>query len=181
MLRTSLHKARGGVGPWARALAAGLTLSAALVSTGAASTTLQLDLDGLVRYADCVVQGTVVSVWSDWNAEGTQIYTDVVLDVSRSEGECVDAGAITRTVRMLGGVVDDIAMVVDGAPEMTAGEEVVLFLYEDSELLVPIVALERGKFTVSREGSQTQITNVLVGSFDRDTFWNTVTEIQEGR
>ena len=181
MSHTSLPHGPGGLGPWARALAAGLTLTATLVSTGAASTTLSLDLDGLVRYADCVVEGTVVSVRSDWNAEGTQIYTDVVLDVSRSEGDCADAGAITRTIRMLGGTVDDTAMVVDGAPTMNEGEQVVLFLHEDPELFVPIVALERGKFTVAADAIGTQITNDLVGSFDRDTFWNTVTEIQEGR
>ena len=122
MPHTSLPQGPCGLAPWARALAAGLTLTATLVSTGAASTTLSLDLDGLVRYADCVVEGTVVSVRSDWNAEGTQIYTDVVLDVSRSEGDCADAGAITRTIRMLGGTVDDTAMVVDGAPTMNEGE-----------------------------------------------------------
>lgn len=166
----------------ARALTGGLTLSVAVACTTAASTVLPLDLSGLTELADCVVEANVISVSSGWNDARTAIQTDVELEVLRSEGSCAPNGATTRSVRLLGGIVDDIVMNVDGAPTLTEGERVVLFLQEDPSLFVPIVALDRGKFTVTQNSAGAlRIENDLVGEFDRDTFWDTVTRIQEGR
>ena len=81
------------------------------------------DVD-LARASAAAVHGRVVAIESSWDADA--IYTHVTLDVLQAWGL---AGSPARVVvKQLGGVVDDVALLIGGQARFESGEEVFLFL-----------------------------------------------------
>ncbi len=146
------------------AIALGLTVGFVLPAffpslrgSSQAGTALRLSLEDTFERSDVVVEGRVHSATSGEDAEGL-IYTDWVLRADRSYwGEVGE----TFTVRLPGGVLSTgKGMVVPGMPRLTVGEDVVLFLGEESPMGMRLpTGLSQGKFRIvtSTSGDRTAI------------------------
>lgn len=140
-----------------RGLIVSLVIVALLSGCAAnAPATLNIDLSGgapsmekiefadLVRGADRIVVGEVVSAESAWNAEKTAIFTTVRLRVSEAAKGSKPGDIL---LRVEGGQVGDIAQAVSGGLSFVQGEQVVLFLKEQFVLcgLQGVYPVEGGK------------------------------------
>lgn len=115
-----------------------------------ATSVIAPEFDQLVGGADYVVRATVKSVTSEWRVSGGQrhIFTKVELAVSE---------VITGTppnplvLDMLGGVVGDEELRVEGTPKFKVGEESVLFVQANGRQYYPLVGIMHGKYPVMRD------------------------------
>jgi hypothetical protein len=115
-----------------------------------ATSVIAPEFDQLVGDADYVVRATVKSVTSEWRVSGGQrhIFTKVELAVSE---------VITGTppqplvLDMLGGVVGDEELRVEGTPKFKVGEESVLFVQANGRQFYPLVGIMHGKYPVMRD------------------------------
>ena len=139
-------------------LVAGILLAGA----GARATSMvPLDLKALVQRADRVVLGTVVSSESHWTGGHNAIYTDAVVRIERVYKGAVVAGQ-TVVVRREGGSVDGIAMRVFGSPELSPGEQAVVFL-EARGGANYVVGMAQGKWHVAVENGKKMVHADLSG------------------
>jgi len=121
-------------------------LGAALPAPAAlASTALPATVEGLARASDAVVRGTVEASASRFTADGRQIYTFAEI---RTAAVWRGTAPTRAVVRVPGGAVGDVGMLVPGAPRFTPGEEVVLFLRRAGAVHL-LVGLAQGKFAVT--------------------------------
>lgn len=94
--------------------------------------------------------------------EGDQIFT--YIDVGVREPLKGGGRADTVTLKLYGGEVDGVRTRVVGAPCLSAGEEVVLFLRPNSATTYGVVELAQGKFRVTRaENGTAQVERDLTG------------------
>ena len=99
-----------------------------IFSGGAQAQMLKMSLEELTDGADSIVVGTVVSSSSHWNADLTNIYTEVVISVEDTlKGP---TGKNTITIIVPGGTVGEITQSLEDTPVFEAGEKVGLFLEE---------------------------------------------------
>src|SRR5262245_59846570 len=80
----------------------------------------------LTESAVAVVVGEVTAIASHWDPADQQISTYVTLDVGEVVRGAVGTGPLT--IRQMGGVVGGLHAWVDGSPEFSVGERVLLFL-----------------------------------------------------
>ena len=99
-----------------------------IFSGGAQALMLKMTLEELTAGADSVLVGTVVSSTSNWNADHTNIYTEVV--VSITDVLKGDTGENTVTVILPGGTVGETWQWVEDQPVFKVGENAGLFLEE---------------------------------------------------
>lgn len=128
-----------------------------LRTSSQAGTALRMDLDEAFSRADLAIEGTVVQGSSGETAKG-EIYTDWKIDVSRTYW---GRNEQERTIRLPGGVLaDGRGTVIPGMPRLALGEEVVLFLTDESDegFRVP-VGLSQGKYRIvtAADGSRTAV------------------------
>ena len=89
------------------------------------STFLKVDIPTLRKMSEAVVKARVVEVRSSWNAEGSAIFTYATLEVKgRLTGQAEDQ----LVVRIPGGTVGNFTSIMEGAPELTVGDDVVAFI-----------------------------------------------------
>ena len=130
-------------------LCAAILFAAALfvrpLATADAGTALSLDVPDLAERADLIVEGHVLDARSEVT-EGGLIVT--AWDVSVERLFHGDAPSVV-TLRLPGGVVGSIGMVIPGMPEMAPGEDVLLFVTEESHagFRMPI-GLGQGKYRI---------------------------------
>jgi hypothetical protein len=149
-------------------LAAFVVIVVAVGAIPAESTTVRsMDVTGLSRAAASVVEGYVVGTRCAWNEEHTQIYTYVTLDVTDVYAGNTRVGVME--IRLLGGAVGDTTMIIPGAPGFAKDEHLVLFLYDDPGLYIPVVGLRQGKlsFMVDQKTGLEVVGNSPVGFFDK--------------
>ena len=121
-----------------------------------ASVVEPMSVEELARVADVVVVGTVVSRRSRYDdpPRSDRIVSDVVVRVTRTIRGASDPEVVVTTP---GGVVEGRGQLVTGAPVLTPGEEVVLFLHPARPTSVGprrmVVGLSQGLFLVRREPS----------------------------
>jgi hypothetical protein len=117
-----------------------------------ASTFLQVDLPTLKRMSESVVQAKVVDIRSEWNAEGSAIFTFVTLDV---KGRLHGTAANQLVVRVPGGTVGDFTSEMEGAPQFHRGDNVVAFIarWYDGAPMVAGYAQGLSKVNVDRTGN----------------------------
>jgi len=122
------------------------------VSTAVASTFLQVDLPTLKRMSESVVNAKVVDMRSEWNAEGSAIFTYVTLDV---KGRLHGTAANQIVVRVPGGTVGDFTSEMEGAPQFHRGDNVVAFIarWYDGVPMVAGYAQGLSKVNVDRTGN----------------------------
>ena len=131
-------------------LCAAILFAAALfvrpLATADAGTALSLDVPDLAARADLIVEGRVLDARSEVGPGGL-IVTAWDVSVERLfHGEATNV----VTIRLPGGVVGSIGMVIPGMPTMVPGEDVLLFVTEESHagFRMPI-GLGQGKFRIA--------------------------------
>jgi hypothetical protein len=147
-----------------------------------AGTTLRrMDVTSLSQTAARVVEGDVIETRCAWNPERTQIYTYITLEVTEVYAGKAELGRME--IRLLGGAVDDTAMIIPGAPGFAKGEHTVLFLYDNPQLYFPIVGLYQGKFSflVDPKTGLEVVGNPQVGFFDKQELRSLVIRARERR
>ncbi len=138
-----------------RAIQSKLTLPALLVALTAAvaplsaTSVLNVNFDRLSQIARHVISGQVVSINPERGTNG-YIYSNVSIRVDRAVPQQL-AGA-EYTFKMIGGVMDGKRMFIEGMPQFTVGQEVVLFLNaNESSVLGPTVGVWQGVFFVEKD------------------------------
>lgn len=138
----------------------------------------QATIDQLTRGAGVIVEGQVAAVDAAWNADHTRIYTTVRLDVARFHKG--DAGQKTLDIRLLGGTVGDMALVVVGQPTFTPGESVFLFLNPNFEARdVPVVGRSDGIFRVTIDALGREALVSPTGTFTRGDVVTTIRNVMQ--
>ena len=143
---------------WARRQRRLLVAALALLTAACAfaTTYAELTLDELTTRAETAFYGTV----SEVNVEERDgdPYTVVTFDVTRAlTGELGE----TATLAFLGGTLDDgRSLVVTGMPQLSLGEEVIVFAY-DAPYYSPIVGFSQGLWRLSEEGFRDETGRVL--------------------
>ncbi|MCY1074575.1 matrixin family metalloprotease [Archangium lansingense] len=131
-----------------------------LPPTVQASTLMALDVPALTRGSEWVIHGRVVQATSRSLQGSGRIVTDVEVAVA----EVLLGSVPSPSVRIVlpGGTVGDLRQHVSGAPELTPGEEVVLFLAPGTDG-PRVVGLAQGAFRVQRseDGQKVLATPVL--------------------
>lgn len=128
-----------------------------LRTSSQAGTAIRMDLDEAFMRSEIVLEGSVVTGVSGETSLG-EIYTDWTLNVDRTFWGGHEA---TRVIRLPGGVLaDGRGSMIPGMPRLALGEEVVLFLSEESDegLRVP-VGLSQGKYRIvtASDGARTAV------------------------
>jgi hypothetical protein len=123
-------------------LACGLPVSALTVKP--------LTFPELVHESAAVVHGRVAEVRGQWTADRRGIESLVVVHAidylkGRWGGEV--------TVRVPGGQVGTFVNLIPGAPKLTAGDQVVLFLKADGPSMPVITGTSQGVYRVAADGS----------------------------
>jgi hypothetical protein len=120
----------------------------------AQGTTLQqLSTDELISQATAIVRVKVAA--SSSARRGRDIYTYYqfqVLETLKSSGTA-QAAPGPHEVAVPGGVADGLREMVPGAPNLTTGQEYVIFLWTSRSGLTQVIGLSQGLFTVMQDTS----------------------------
>ena len=119
-----------------------------------AATAVPVSVEDLARGSDAVIRGRVVKQSSHWSSDHRRILTDVEVETSS-----VWRGSAPShvTVVVPGGVVGDVGQRVDGAPTLSDGEDVALFLEKAGDGRYRVHGLGQGKFAISDTQARPQI------------------------
>jgi Matrixin/FG-GAP-like repeat/Ig-like domain from next to BRCA1 gene/Fibronectin type III domain len=111
-----------------------------------ATTAVMLTDEDLIASSRVILIGNVQSVKAQWDADHQSINTYVKINVARLlKGQIQNQ---TIVFKQLGGRINDEAMVIFGAPEYTAGQQVLLFLDTRQDGTLRIAHLFQGKYDV---------------------------------
>ncbi len=111
-----------------------------------ATVVLPVDFKQLTSRATVIVRGRVVSLNSQWGAQGRGIETMVTVEISHSlKGDV--AGEVT--FRVPGGKIGRFRAVTVGAPVFHEGDEVIVFVEGNSPEIPRIVGFNQGVYRVS--------------------------------
>lgn len=123
-----------------------LVLSLSATSAMATSALAPLSIDELTDLSDLVIEGRVVSIES--SRENDRIFTYIEVEVGeRLKG----LSGRSATLKLYGGVYENTRTRVVGAPCMSTGEEVMLFLKANGTGTFDVVNLAEGKFEIVRD------------------------------
>lgn len=137
-----IHKRMTDLG----SLSVALVLGSIGVATTHATVVVPMADAEIVRQSGLILEGTVTNVSSSWNAAGTQIYTFIDISITKLlKGSYRDQ---TMKLRVLGGVVGNVGMMIVDSPTFVKDEETVLFLRPNPQSLFPVVGFNQGKFTL---------------------------------
>jgi len=157
----------------AKPLVVGLftTLVLGLVSPASAITPVKKTFADLVGQAEFILVGAISDARSLQLSEGA-IVTDLTLDIRQSVKGDRPAGT-SLILRVLGGKVGDVELVVDGAPALPPGQTVLLFIRGNMSEMFPFVGVQQGVFRVQRDSP---------AGIDRVFDWrgNQVTGVRDG-
>jgi hypothetical protein len=144
-----------------------------------AGTAIKLDIAGLVREADLVLEGRVIATHVQRDDRG-RIETEYTLTIVRT---FLGEPLTTRIFRLPGGVLPDgSGLILPGMPTLELGEDALVFLSQPGStgLRMP-VGLAQGKFKIVRDAhglanlvrTQTDLTLVdpTTGSVQPSSGW----------
>lgn len=123
------------------ALAVGLCLG--LSATASATVVERFDLPRLVKTADLIVVGEVLSTKAAWR-EGRIVTTVQV----RNDGAIKGAGDATIAIEVLGGQIKGLGQSIKGMATFSPGERVAVFLQKAPSGAWRTVGLSQGKLRV---------------------------------
>jgi hypothetical protein len=120
----------------------------------------------MARESELIVRGTVISAEAQVAGPRRVIETLVTLQVS----DTLKGTAAAQTVfRVPGGRVGRYRRVMVGAPEFTAGDEVILFLKGRAPAIAMPYGLSQGVYRVSRTRGTALVTPAVVSGAGRVT------------
>jgi hypothetical protein len=131
-----------------------LVFIAAMAVDLAATTARRLSNEEMADTADIIVIGRVTDVRAVWENPRTLVTVATVTVSERLKGEVGD----TIAVALPGGADANrkfpIAVTYAGAPRMNSGEDVFLFLSQDSEISSGLIVMgfSQGKFSIVNDG-----------------------------
>jgi hypothetical protein len=112
-----------------------------------ASTFLHTPFPELVRGADSVVAGKVLSVHSFWDEKGIVIVSEAAVFI---EEQIAGAGPTVALVRTWGGTVNGFTVEAHGFPRLEKGDRVVLFLDHQADGTERIFGHQEGHYRLLR-------------------------------
>ena len=102
----------------------------------------------LANESSQIVRGTVTSVRSYWNDEGTKIFTEALVAVDQTyKGAAIGEARVLQ----LGGIVGHVNMHVEGALTWRPDEEVLLFLEPNVRGTFSVSGFSQGRFDLTRD------------------------------
>jgi hypothetical protein len=124
-----------------------LLVLAALLAAGPAQSAqaVSVTVEELARASDAVVRGRVIASRAQKTDDGLRVYTTYAVRthaVLRGQAP----GAVK--VQVPGGVVGRMGQRVDAAPQLAAGEDVIVFLKRAGPDAFRVTGLAQGKFSV---------------------------------
>ena len=120
-------------------------------------------IEELTSEADSILIGKVKKIESQWNEEGTLIYTYVTIFVGQYVKALSGQGQIEEImVKVRGGEVGDIGLKVSDTPQFRQGEEVFLFLRMEKLPLFSVTGLFQGKYTIEDGRARNNILGVEI-------------------
>ena len=118
----------------------------------AATTVVPPQFPSLVSQSDYIVRAVVKSVRAEFETtgRGKKIHTFVELDVRE-----VIAGTPPSplVLRLLGGKVGEMEMIVDDAPKFQVGDEDILFVKGNGRMAYPLVGIMHGRYPVKTDAA----------------------------
>jgi hypothetical protein len=130
-----------------------LALAVLVCGTASATVVVPIDLGELVRSADTIAYGRVVSVYGV-RVDGR--YTDTLVTLTPSEVIKGRAGA-DIVFRVAGGTTGRYQTVVVGAPVLHEGDEIVVFLAGQAPQVPHLVGFSQGMLPILRDAAQRAI------------------------
>lgn len=126
----------------------------ALAVPAGASTFLALSQEELAEQADAVVLGKVLTVDSYWNAEGTLIVTEAVVEVQEKV-----LGETPEHVRLLtfGGEVADYKIEAHGFPTFEKGERLLVYLEPAQNGFRRVLGYQQGQYRIRKDKQGTDV------------------------
>jgi hypothetical protein len=133
---------------WALRLVLCALCLGAVAPTAGATVILPASMRDIVDGSELIVHGRVLDVRSEMTASRRSIHTFVTVAVDEAL-----KGRPGRTVifRVPNGQVGRYRRVIVGAPEFTAGEEVVVFLHGTAPAIPTLFGLSQGVYRVSQD------------------------------
>ena len=144
-----------------------LAICLVMSGRGALATTLVPgDFAQMARESELIVHGTVVNVEGQLTGSRQTIETVITVQVA----DTMKGAPTAQTVfRVPGGRVGRYRRVMVGAPEFTAGDEVILFLKGRAPAIAMPYGLSQGVYRVARRGGVATVTPAVVAGSGRVT------------
>ena len=144
-----------------------LALCLVMSGRGAQATTLVPgDFAQMARESELIVHGTVVSVQGQLTGSRQTIESVITVQVADTMKGAPTAQAVFRVP---GGRVGRYRRVMVGAPEFTAGDEVILFLKGRAPAMAMPYGLSQGVYRVARRGGTATVTPAVAAGTGRVT------------
>ncbi len=107
---------------------------------------IEMTLEELIDMSDLIVTGTITGYQSYWNDEETLIFTNYSLAVNQYLKFNDDNEII---IRELGGLVGDIGQEGGDGPDLSRGENVLLFLKRNADCTFSVAGGSQGKYVLN--------------------------------
>jgi len=115
----------------------------------------QLDINELLSQSELAFEGKVNELRTRWNANKTDIFTDITFQVD--EVIFGEYSGQTITLTFVGGSIDDATMVIEGSKMPSLNERGIYFVSSTSlQLVNPLVGWSQGHFLSKRDENGTQ-------------------------
>jgi hypothetical protein len=127
-----------------------------------------MELEHLTDFSDVIAQVKVVAVESSWDQSRSGLRTRVALEVQKVLHGPADREKLS--IELPGGYLpeENLKQVIPGIPRFVVGEEAVVFLREDADLICPVVGWIQGKFGIVTEpGSNRKVVMDRLGKTRR--------------
>lgn len=121
-------------------------LMSAVVAPLKSSTLLQLSLDDLIRKSTSIVRGK--ALYTSSSSNGTIIYSHYSVQVSET---LKGASAAQIDLSVPGGVASGLRQTYSGSPNLTEGQEYVIFLWSSKSKVTQVIGLSQGLFSVTTD------------------------------
>ena len=129
-----------------------------------ATTLVPADFTQMVRESELIVRGTVISVQSQMAGPRQTIESLITLSVA----DTMKGTASAQTVfRVPGGRVGRYRRVMVGAPQFSAGDEVILFLKGRAPSIAMPYGLSQGVYRVARRADAAVVTPAVAAAAGR--------------
>src|ERR1043166_3558246 len=132
-------------GSWILAVLVALAWAPAALAT----TVVPVADADLVSTATAIVLADVKAIESRWDPATRRIFTVITLDVRDSLKGEIPLGPLT--IRQLGGRVAGMQAWVEGSPEFTVGERVLVFLSRNADGTLRVAHFYQGKFSIQSD------------------------------